>query len=119
LGTTSMWVIPAHSVALAVRRLADAIGRILTRGSGVTIPAREVARAVKTAEGTRMLRVVAFLFILLVLDESGEVIMGFVLTDSIADLLCQWVAVKESRKDGQTETDAKVSRNEAVAGRSD
>ena len=47
--------------------------------------------------------------------ESGEVITGAILTDSIDDLLCHWVAVKESRNGGLAKAEVKVSGRNVVA----
>ena len=68
LRATSVWEGPTHPIALAVGGLADAVGRVFCRESGVTTVARKVARTLGIAEGTGVLRVVTLLRTLLVSD---------------------------------------------------
>ena len=46
--------------------------------------------------------------------ESSEVVFSAVLTNSINDLLCDRIAVKESGDGGYTEAEVKVSRSDVV-----
>jgi len=119
LRATPVREVPTHPITLAVWWPADTIGGICRRGRRVTIPARKVARALDTTEGTCVLRVVAFLLVFLVLDESSEIVMGSIPTDSVDDIPCHRVTVKEPGKDGQTEADVKVSCKNTGTGRSD
>jgi len=47
--------------------------------------------------------------------ESGEVITGAVLPNSIDDLRCHWVAIKERRIGGSAKGEFKVSSSNLVA----
>jgi len=68
LRATSLGEVPTYPIALAVRWLADTLGRVLARRWTVTFLAGKVARVADATEGTSVARVATFLLTLLVLD---------------------------------------------------
>lgn len=133
LRATSTWEVTTYTITLAVGWLADTVGRVCTGRRSVAMLAGKVARAADATERTGVVRVVTLLLALLILDlrrtklravrmneerythKSGEIVAGLLPTNSVDDLLCYRVAVKEPRKDGQAETDVKMSRNKVLA----
>lgn len=63
-----MWEAPTHPIALAVRWLADTVGRVLARRWSVALLAGKIARVADATEGTSVARVATLLLALLVLD---------------------------------------------------
>jgi len=68
LRATSLREAPTNPIALAVRWLADTVGRVLARRWTVAFLAGKVARVVDATEGMSMARVATLLLALLVLD---------------------------------------------------
>jgi len=60
-------------------------------------------------------RIMTFPLTVLVIDKVGEVVTGFIPTNSVDNLLRHWVAVKEVMKYRYAETDVNVSRKKVRA----
>jgi len=100
LRTTSAREGPAHTIAFGVGSHAGTLRRVCTRGSSITVRTLEVTRTLDATEGSGVRRIFTLLFILLALDELGEIIMGAIRTKLVYNYPCHRVASKEAGEDG-------------------
>jgi len=102
----------AHPIALGVRRVAFALGRVVAGESSVAVLASKAARTADAAHGTGVGRVLTPFAVILVLDEVGEVVVRVVFAESIAHLFPNRVGLDEINNCVYAETELNVARAE-------